>query len=70
MDKSGKFEESLQKIARWCMTLSHPARLAMPGNLAGTGTCNSVDISGFTPLEELLYHRVIMNLDMQDLFME
>ena len=50
MNKSEKFDESLQKIARFARVLSHPARLAVLKYLAETKTCISGDISDYLPL--------------------
>ncbi len=50
MNKSEKFEESLQELARFAKVISHPARLAILKYLAETKTCISGDISGYLPL--------------------
>jgi DNA-binding transcriptional ArsR family regulator len=50
MNKSEKFDESLQEIARFSKVLSHPARLAILKYLAETKTCISGNISDCIPL--------------------
>ena len=50
MNKSEKFEDSLQKLAQFAKAISHPARLAILKYLAETKTCISGDISGNLPL--------------------
>ena len=50
MNKAGKFEESLQDLARFARVLSHPARLAILNYLAESKTCISGDISDSIPL--------------------
>lgn len=50
MNKSEKFDETLQEIAKFARVLSHPARLAILKYLAETKTCISGDISGYLPL--------------------
>lgn len=50
MNKSEKFEDSLQELARFARIISHPARLAILKYLAETKTCISGDISDFIPL--------------------
>jgi ArsR family transcriptional regulator, arsenate/arsenite/antimonite-responsive transcriptional repressor len=50
MNKSEKFDEQLQDIARFARVISHPARLAILQYLAETKTCISGDISDFLPL--------------------
>jgi ArsR family transcriptional regulator, arsenate/arsenite/antimonite-responsive transcriptional repressor len=50
MNKSEKFDESLQKIARIAKAMSHPARLAILKYLAESKTCISGDISDYIPL--------------------
>ncbi|HNX66272.1 MAG TPA: metalloregulator ArsR/SmtB family transcription factor [Bacteroidales bacterium] len=50
MNKSEKFEKSLQELARFNKVLSHPARLAILKYLADTKACISGDISDFIPL--------------------
>jgi DNA-binding transcriptional ArsR family regulator len=50
MNKSEKFDEDLQQIARFAKVLSHPARLAILKYLAETRVCISGDISDFIPL--------------------
>jgi DNA-binding transcriptional ArsR family regulator len=50
MNKSEKFEESLQDLAKFTKVLSHPARLAILNYLAEAKTCISGDISDFIPL--------------------
>ena len=50
MNKSDKFDESLQELARFTKAISHPARLAILKYLADTKTCISGDISDYLPL--------------------
>ena len=50
MNKSEKFEESLQELAKFAKVISHPARLSILKYLAETKTCISGDISDFLPL--------------------
>lgn len=50
MNKSEKFDETLQELALFSKVLSHPARLAILKYLAETKTCISGDISDFLPL--------------------
>ena len=50
MNKSGKFEDSLQELARFSKAISHPARLAILQYLAEAKTCISGDISDKLPL--------------------
>ena len=50
MNKSEKFEDSLQELAQFAKAISHPARLAILKYLAETKTCISGDISGNLPL--------------------
>jgi len=50
MNKSDKFDDSLQELARYSKVISHPARLAILKYLAETKTCISGDISDFIPL--------------------
>ena len=50
MNKSEKFDESLQELARFARVISHPARLAILRYLAETKTCISGDISDKLPL--------------------
>jgi DNA-binding transcriptional ArsR family regulator len=50
MNKSQKFEDSLQELARFAKVLSHPARLSILKYLAETRTCISGDISDYLPL--------------------
>lgn len=50
MNKSEKFDDSLQILARFTKVLSHPARLAILKYLAAQKKCISGDISGFLPL--------------------
>ena len=50
MNKSEKFEESLQEIAKFTKALSHPARLAILKYLSETKTCIVGDISCYLPL--------------------
>jgi len=50
MNKSEKFEESLQDLARFAKVISHPARLAILRYLAESRTCISGDISDYLPL--------------------
>jgi DNA-binding transcriptional ArsR family regulator len=50
MNKSEKFEESLQELARFAKVISHPARLAILRYLAESKTCISGDISDYLPL--------------------
>jgi ArsR family transcriptional regulator len=50
MNKSEKFDEQLQDIARFARVISHPARLAILQYLAETKTCISGDISDSLPL--------------------
>lgn len=50
MNKSEKFDESLQELARFAKAISHPARLAILKYLAETKSCISGDISDNLPL--------------------
>ncbi len=50
MNKSEKFDDQLQELARFARVISHPARLAILKYLAETKTCISGDISDFLPL--------------------
>ncbi len=50
MNKSEKFDDSLQELARFSKVISHPARLAILQYLAETKTCISGDISDKLPL--------------------
>ena len=50
MNKSEKFENSLQVLARYSKALSHPARLLILQYLAETKICISGDISDKVPL--------------------
>jgi DNA-binding transcriptional ArsR family regulator len=50
MNKSEKFDESLQELALFAKAISHPARLAILQYLAETKTCISGDISEYLPL--------------------
>ncbi len=50
MNKSEKFDDNLQVLAKLAKAISHPARLAILQYLAETKTCISGDISDFLPL--------------------
>lgn len=50
MNKSEKFDDNLQELARFAKVISHPARLAILRYLAETKTCISGDISDYLPL--------------------
>lgn len=50
MNKSEKFDASLQTLARFTKALSHPARLSILEYIAETETCISGDISDIIPL--------------------
>jgi DNA-binding transcriptional ArsR family regulator len=50
MNKSEKFDDNLQELARFAKAISHPARLAILKYLAESKTCISGDISDFLPL--------------------
>ena len=50
MNKSEKFDNSLQELAKFAKAISHPARLAILQYLAETKTCISGDISDNLPL--------------------
>lgn len=50
MNKSEKFDDKLQELARFSRVISHPARLAILQYLAETKSCISGDISDFLPL--------------------
>ena len=50
MNKSEKFDESLQELARFAKVISHPARLAILKYLSETKECISGDISDSLPL--------------------
>ncbi|HZL08918.1 MAG TPA: metalloregulator ArsR/SmtB family transcription factor [Prolixibacteraceae bacterium] len=50
MNKSEKFEESLQELAQFAKVISHPARLSILKYLSETKTCISGDISDNLPL--------------------
>ncbi len=50
MNKSEKFDDQLQNLARFAKVISHPARLAILKYLAETKACISGDISDFLPL--------------------
>lgn len=50
MNKSEKFEDSLQELAQFAKAISHPARLSILKYLAETKNCISGDISDNLPL--------------------
>ena len=50
MNKSNKFDESLQELAGFSKVISHPARLAILKYLAESRVSISGEISGFLPL--------------------
>jgi DNA-binding transcriptional ArsR family regulator len=50
MNKSEKFGDNLQELARFAKVISHPARLAILQYLAETKSCISGDISDYLPL--------------------
>lgn len=50
MNKSEKFDQSLQDLAKFAKVISHPARLAILQYLAETRSCISGDISDSIPL--------------------
>jgi len=50
MNKSEKFDNSLQELAKFARVISHPARLAILEYLAESKTCISGDISDNLPL--------------------
>jgi len=50
MNKSHKFDESLQELARFSKVISHPARLAILKYLAESRMSISGEISGSLPL--------------------
>ena len=50
MNKSEKFDNSLQELAKFAKAISHPARLAILEYLAETKTCISGNISDNIPL--------------------
>jgi len=50
MNKSEKFDESLQDLSRFAKVISHPARLAILKYLAESKSCISGDISDYLPL--------------------
>ena len=50
MNKSEKFDDNLQGLARFAKAISHPARLAILQYLAETKSCISGDISDYLPL--------------------
>lgn len=50
MNKSEKFDDNLQDLAKFARVISHPARLAILKYLAETKTCISGDISDKLPL--------------------
>jgi ArsR family transcriptional regulator len=50
MNKSEKFDDNLQELARFARVISHPARLAILQYLAETKSCISGDISDYLPL--------------------
>ena len=50
MNKSEKFDDNLQELARFAKAIAHPARLAILQYLAETRTCISGDISDNLPL--------------------
>lgn len=50
MNKSEKFDDNLQELARFAKAISHPARLAILQFLAESKTCISGDISDYLPL--------------------
>jgi ArsR family transcriptional regulator len=50
MNKSEKFDDSLQELAQFAKVISHPARLAILKYLAETKTCISGDITEYLPL--------------------
>lgn len=50
MNKSHKFDKSLQELAYYSKVISHPARLAILKYLAESESAISGEISGFLPL--------------------
>jgi DNA-binding transcriptional ArsR family regulator len=50
MNKSEKFDESLQELAKFAKAIAHPARLSILKYLAEIQTCISGDISEHLPL--------------------
>jgi ArsR family transcriptional regulator, arsenate/arsenite/antimonite-responsive transcriptional repressor len=50
MNKSEKFDDNLQGLARFAKAIAHPARLAILQYLTETKTCISGDISDNLPL--------------------
>jgi len=50
MNKSEKFDDNLQELARFARVISHPARLAILQYLAEIKSCISGDISDYLPL--------------------
>lgn len=50
VNKSEKFDDQLQEIARFAKAISHPARLAILQYLTEKRTCISGDISEYIPL--------------------
>lgn len=50
MNKSEKFDKSLQDLAKFARVISHPARLSILQYLAATKSCISGDISDNLPL--------------------
>jgi predicted transcriptional regulator len=50
MNKSEKFDDNLQELARFAKAIAHPARLAILQYLSDTRTCISGDISDNLPL--------------------
>jgi DNA-binding transcriptional ArsR family regulator len=50
MNKSEKFDDNLQELARFAKAIAHPARLAILQYLSETRTCISGDISDNLPL--------------------
>ena len=50
MNKSEKFDENLQELAKFGKAISHPARLLILKYLADTKTCVSGELSDYIPL--------------------
>ena len=62
MNKSEKFEDSLQELAQFAKAISHPARLSILKYLAETKTCISGDISDNLPLSRTTVSRHLKEL--------
>ncbi len=60
--KTELFDDELQKNAKFCKALSHPARLAIIKYLAGTMSCITGDITDELPLSRTTVNQHLMEL--------